>query len=85
MLRINRRNFPFLFKLGNSPMDELEIKIVLNYKVPENGLTLNGILRGLEQRLSLMNCKRICKNSPYRQPQADIRFPFYTRLVYVQF
>jgi len=26
-------------------MDELEIKIVLSYKVPENGLTLNGILR----------------------------------------
>ncbi len=30
-------------------MDELEIKIVLAYKVPEKGLTLNGILRGLEQ------------------------------------
>lgn len=30
-------------------MDELEIKIVLSYKVPEKGLTLNGILRGLEQ------------------------------------
>lgn len=30
-------------------MDELEIKIVLHYKVPEKGLTLNGILRGLEQ------------------------------------
>ncbi|MDH7511904.1 MAG: hypothetical protein QHH14_03035 [Clostridiales bacterium] len=30
-------------------MDELEIKIVLAYKVPEIGLTLNGILRGLEQ------------------------------------
>ena len=30
-------------------MDELEIKIVLGYKVPEKGLTLNGILRGLEQ------------------------------------
>lgn len=30
-------------------MDELEIKIALFYKVPENGLTLNGILRGLEK------------------------------------
>jgi hypothetical protein len=30
-------------------MDELEIKIVLSYKVPENGLTLNGILRGLQE------------------------------------
>jgi hypothetical protein len=25
-------------------MDELEIKIVLRYSVPENGLTLNGLL-----------------------------------------
>lgn len=30
-------------------MDELEINIVLSYKVPKNGLTFNGILRGLEQ------------------------------------
>ena len=30
-------------------MDELEIKIALSYKVPENGLTLNGILRGLKE------------------------------------
>jgi len=30
-------------------MDELEIKIVLSYKVPETGLTLNGILRGLQE------------------------------------
>lgn len=30
-------------------MDEIEIKIVLAYNVPENGLTLNGILRSLEQ------------------------------------
>jgi len=30
-------------------MDELEIKIVLSYKVPENALTLNGILRGLQE------------------------------------
>lgn len=29
-------------------MDELEIKVVLIYKIPENGLTLNGILRGLQ-------------------------------------
>jgi len=30
-------------------MDELEIKIVFAYKVPEKGLTLNGILRGLQE------------------------------------
>jgi len=30
-------------------MDELEIKIALSYKVPENDLTLNGILRGLQE------------------------------------
>lgn len=30
-------------------MDELKIKIALRYNVPENGLTLNGILRGLEE------------------------------------
>ncbi len=30
-------------------MDELEIKIALSFKVPENGLTLNGILRGLQE------------------------------------
>jgi hypothetical protein len=28
-------------------MDDLEIKIALTYKVPENNLTLNGLLRGL--------------------------------------
>jgi hypothetical protein len=35
-------------------MDEFEIKIVLSYKVPENGLTLNGILRGLEQDKNIL-------------------------------
>ncbi len=30
-------------------MDELKIKIALSYKVPENGLTINGILRGLQE------------------------------------
>ncbi|MCD6516388.1 MAG: UPF0236 family protein [Candidatus Aminicenantes bacterium] len=30
-------------------MDELEIKIALSYKIPEKGLTLNGILRGLQE------------------------------------
>lgn len=30
-------------------MDDLEIKITLSYKVPENNLTLNGLLRGLER------------------------------------
>jgi len=30
-------------------MDKLEIKIVLSYKIPEKGLTLNGILRGLQE------------------------------------
>ncbi len=30
-------------------MDKLEIKIILSYKVPENGLTINGILRGLQE------------------------------------
>jgi transposase-like protein len=30
-------------------MDELEIKIALSYKVPESDLTLNGILRGLQE------------------------------------
>ena len=32
-------------------MDELEVKIIFQYTVPEKGLTLNGILRGLEKRL----------------------------------
>jgi len=37
-------------------MDELEIKIVLDFKVPENGLTLNGIFYGLDKdNPSLMN------------------------------
>ena len=35
-------------------MDELEIKIVLSYKVPKNGLTLSGILRGFEQDKEIM-------------------------------
>jgi hypothetical protein len=35
-------------------MDELEIKIVLRYSVPENGLTLNGLLRGLDQDKNLL-------------------------------
>jgi len=35
-------------------MDELEIKIVLAYKVPEKGLTLNGILRGLEEDKNIL-------------------------------
>lgn len=35
-------------------MDNLEIKIALKYKVPENGLTLNGILRGFEQDKDLL-------------------------------
>ncbi len=30
-------------------MDELEIKIAISYKVPENDLTFNGILRGLQE------------------------------------
>jgi transposase-like protein len=30
-------------------MDDLEITIVLKYKVPEKGLTFNGLLRGLEK------------------------------------
>lgn len=37
-------------------MDELEIKIVLSYKVPENGLTLNGILRGLQEDQNTLMC-----------------------------
>jgi transposase-like protein len=37
-------------------MDELEIKLVINFKVPENGLTLNGIFHGLgEDNSHLMN------------------------------
>ena len=37
-------------------MDELEIKIVLSFKVPENGLTLNGIFYGLDKdNPNLMN------------------------------
>ena len=37
-------------------MDELEIKIILNYKVPKNGLTLNGIFYGLDKdNPNLMN------------------------------
>jgi len=35
-------------------MDELEIKIALAYKVPEKGLTLNGILRGLEEYKNIL-------------------------------
>ena len=35
-------------------MDELEIKIILSYKIPETGLTLNGILRGLEQDKNIL-------------------------------
>lgn len=35
-------------------MDELEIKIVLDYKVPKTGLTINGILRGLEQDKNIL-------------------------------
>ena len=35
-------------------MDELEIKIVLSYKVPETGLTLNGILRGFEEDKNIL-------------------------------
>jgi hypothetical protein len=35
-------------------MDELEIRIVLRYKVPERGLTFNGLLRGLEQDRDVM-------------------------------
>ena len=30
-------------------MDKLEIKIVLSYKIPEKDLTINGILRGLQE------------------------------------
>lgn len=30
-------------------MDDLEIKIAITYKVPERGLTLTGLLRGLER------------------------------------
>jgi hypothetical protein len=33
-------------------MDDLEIKIAITYKVPENNLTLNGLLRGLERDVS---------------------------------
>ena len=37
-------------------MDELEIKIVLDFKVPENDLTLNGIFYGLDKdNPNLMN------------------------------
>jgi len=35
-------------------MDELEIKIILSYKVPETGLTLNGILRAFEQDKNIL-------------------------------
>jgi transposase-like protein len=35
-------------------MDELKIKIVLRYSVPENGFTLNGLLRGLDQDKDLL-------------------------------
>jgi hypothetical protein len=35
-------------------MDELEIKSVLRYTAPENGLTLNGLLRGLDQDKDLL-------------------------------
>jgi hypothetical protein len=29
-------------------MDDLEIKIAITYKIPKRGVTLNGLLRGLE-------------------------------------
>jgi hypothetical protein len=32
-----------------SPIDDLEITIVLKYNVPEKGLTFNSLLRGLER------------------------------------
>jgi len=35
-------------------MDELEIKIALSYKVPENNLTLNGILQGLKENQNIL-------------------------------
>ncbi len=35
-------------------MDELEIKIAINYKIPENDLTLNGILRGLKEDQNML-------------------------------
>jgi len=37
-------------------MDKLEIKIVLSYKIPEKGLTLNGILRGLQEDQNKLMC-----------------------------
>jgi len=33
-----------------SPVRELEINLVLNFRVPEDGLTVNGILLGLEEQ-----------------------------------
>ena len=31
-------------------MDEMEIKLVLRFSVPKDGLTVNGIFQGLEDR-----------------------------------
>ena len=42
-----KRGYPKQWRC--SPMDELEIKIALSYKVPESDLTFNGILRGLQE------------------------------------
>ena len=35
-------------------MDELETKIALSYKIPENGLTLNGIKRSLQEDQNIL-------------------------------
>jgi len=37
-----------------SPMRELEINLVLNFRVPEDGLTVNGILLGLEEQTPMI-------------------------------
>jgi len=40
-----------------SPMKELEIKLVLRFRVPESGLTVNGILQGLEDQIPVIFIK----------------------------
>jgi hypothetical protein len=33
-----------------NPMTEMEINLTLRFRVPEKGLTVNGILQGLEEQ-----------------------------------
>jgi len=38
-------------------MNELEIKLVLNFRIPDNELTVNGILQGLKEQTPVILSK----------------------------